>query len=252
MMALTATASSVTRKEIVKILGMKKPHIIVRCPNKQNIVFSVEKKYDDIDIVFKPLVEELKLKRTKMDKVIIFCRSYEHCSSIYCYFKDALKDYFTDPPGYKDVSNFRVVDRFSACNSPSIKNHILSAFSSPNGRLRIVIATVAFGMGIDCPNIRRIIHWGPPSDIESYIQETGRAGRDGDTAYATLYYSKRELSLPFMDSSMVAYCKNDDTCRREVIFRDFDYVKDKSVTDCRCCDLCAMVCECFECLSYFH
>ena len=55
MMALTATASSVTRKEIVKILGMKKPHIIVRCPNKQNIVFSVEKKYDDIDIVFKPL-----------------------------------------------------------------------------------------------------------------------------------------------------------------------------------------------------
>ena len=55
--------------------------------------------------------------------------------------------------------------------------------------LRVVIATVAFGMGLDSPNIRRIIHWGAPADTESYIQETGRAGRDGEQSLAKLYYA---------------------------------------------------------------
>ena len=185
IMALTATASSSTQKEVIKMLGMRKPHMIVRCPNKPNIIFTVEKKVDDIDVVFKLLVDEVKLKRTKMDKIIIFCRGYNYCSSIYSYFKDALKGSLTDPPGYYDIARFRIVDKFSACNSPAVKNQVLSSFLSPNGRLRVVIATIAFGMGIDCPNIRQIIHWNPPSDMEAYIQETGRAGRDGMVAYAT-------------------------------------------------------------------
>ncbi len=49
------------------------------------------------------------------------------------------------------------------------------------------MATVAFGMGLDCPNVRRIIHWGPSTDVEQYVQETGRAGRDGLPVVAILY-----------------------------------------------------------------
>ena len=112
-MALTATASPSTRKDIIKMLGMKKPHVIVRCPNKHNIIYTVGKKSDDIDVVFEPFVEEVKRKRTKMDKVIIFCRSYND---------------LTDPPGYPNVAKFRIVDKFSASNSPGIKNQILSIF----------------------------------------------------------------------------------------------------------------------------
>ena len=216
IMALTATASPATRRDVIKILGMKKPHMIIRCPNNANIIYSVDKKYA---IVFKPLIEELKLKRMNMDKVIIFCRSYKDCSSIYFYFKDSLKGGLTDPVGYPNVAKFRIVDMLSACNSSSVKNQILHTFSQPNGRLRVVIPTIAFGMGIDCPNIRRIIHWGPPSDIEGYIQETGRAGRDGHLSFATIYYSKTELSLPYMDSAMVTYCQNNNTSRRELLFR---------------------------------
>lgn len=78
---------------------------------------------------------------------------------------------------------------FHATNSVEVKNSILKSFSCSGGRLQILIATIAFGMGINCPDIRRIIHLGPPSDCESYIQETGRAGCDSLTAYAILYYS---------------------------------------------------------------
>lgn len=182
----------------------------------------MEEKTQDIDVVFKPLVEEVKTKGRRMDKVIIFCRTYNDCSAIYHYFKDLLKESVTDPQGYPNVPKFRIVDMFSACNSPSIKSQILSSFSAATGRLRIVIATVAFGMGIDCPNIRRVIHWSPPSNWESYIQETGRAGRDGMTAYATLFYSRKDVSLTFMEQSIVKYCINNNTCRRMVLFEDFD------------------------------
>ena len=60
--------------------------------------------------------------------------------------------------------------------------------------LRVVIATVAFGMGIDCPDVRQVIHIGAPSDIESYVQETGRAGRDGHQLLL-FYYTRTRVDL---------------------------------------------------------
>ena len=68
---------------------------------------------------------------------------------------------------------------FTACTILSVKDAILESFCKSDGILRVVIVTVAFGMGLDCPNVRRVMHWGPSSDIEQYVQETGRGGRDG-------------------------------------------------------------------------
>ena len=95
---------------------------------------------------------------------------------------------------------------FNACNTSHLKSNILSSFASPKSRLRVIVATVASGIFSNVENI----HWGPPSDCESYIQETGRAGRDGTTAYATLYYNKRDISHPYMKSGIVDYCENNE------------------------------------------
>uniref|UniRef100_A0A1X7VHH6 DNA 3'-5' helicase n=1 Tax=Amphimedon queenslandica TaxID=400682 RepID=A0A1X7VHH6_AMPQE len=86
----------------------------------------------------------------------------------------------------------------------------------------------------------RIIHWGPPTDIESYIQETGRAGRDGKTAQAQLLYSKWDISFSFMEDKIASYCKNTNLCRREVLFKDFEYLFQERPVGPLCCDICAI------------
>ena len=101
-----------------------------------------------------------------------------------------------------------------------------------------------FGMGVDCRDIRTIIHWGVPSDIEQYVQETGRAGRDGLQAEAVLHQGKigRHTS-----ERMKRYVENNSVCRRALLLGDFLLYADKSILKCKCCDLCARVCTCTMC-----
>ena len=81
-----------------------------------------------------------------------------------------------------------------------------------DGELRTAVATVAFSMGLDAPNIRKIIHWGPPRDLEMYLQQTGRGGRDGEQCVAVLYFSSKDLDSDIMTSDMKEYCLNKTMC----------------------------------------
>ena len=247
IMALTATASKSTREEIICSLGMRKPVVLAKPPDKRNIIYSVIEKDGDLELTFEWLVQELCMEREKTDRTIIFCRTMQDCSDLYLYFKATMGKEFTHPIGKPDYDCFRLIDMFKACNTPRLKQSILKSFTNSNGHLRIVIATVAFGMGIDCPSVRRVIHWGPPSDIEGYIQETGRAGRDGKKANVTLYYSKRDISFQYMEESMSSYCRNTTVCRRQVLFSDFDTLSEERPVGCLCCDVCFSVCTCDLC-----
>ena len=103
-------------------------------------------------------------------------------------------------------------------------------------------------MGIDTSNVRRVIHWGVPSDVESYLQQTGRAGRDGLPVLATLHYGGRDLTGTRVDETMRLYCKMRDGCRREILLKDFDKESEPVVlVKCKCCDLCALTCTCSSC-----
>ncbi len=168
-MSLTATATIKTRKAICKSVGLINPVIISESPHKPNIKYIVQLNPPPIEETFAPLVEEVRRYRQLTDRTIIFCRTYDSMTHIYLYFKNRLGKEILNPMSAPDMARFRLVDMFSACTQPDVKEEIIRSFSIPNSQLRVVIATIAFGMGIDCSNVRRIMHWGASDDVEQYL-----------------------------------------------------------------------------------
>lgn len=213
-MALTATASSTTRKAICSCIGMKKVLLVSQSPNKPNIFYSVKSDKSSIEEAFTPLLSEIQKKRTTVDRTIIFCRSYTSCTNIYFFIKSQLGASISEPKGFPHHAELRIVDMFTACTHTSVKDVILKQFQQPDSALCVIIATIAFGMGLDCPNVCRVIHWEASQDVESYMQETGRAGRDGLPSKAELFCAVKD-SAQHTDDKMKEYCKlKPKDCRR--------------------------------------
>lgn len=103
-------------------------------------------------------------------------------------------------------------------------------------------------MGIDLPDVRQVIHVGSPDDVESYMQETGRAGRDGLPSLAILLNISG--SSYHLTQSMKDYKNNKDTCRRDCLFEDTDNYEHMDLgKKCLCCDICMKLCNCGVCES---
>lgn len=236
-MALTATAPLSLRMELAHVIGMRSPYTVILPPCKDNIFYCVSS-YASIEEDFADIVEELKSSQEHFPRTIIYCRSMVDCSDVYCFVRKQLGISFTNPPGAPAaLQKYRLVDMFTSCTDSGLKDKIINSFTRPSA-LRIICATVAFGMGIDCPDVRRIVHLGPPNDIESYIQETGRSGRDGKTAKAHLLLKK--FRYKSVSPEMKAYCEAKSECHRHMLFKGMEgYSSEKhKVSPNHCCDMC--------------
>ena len=176
MLALTATASAGTRKKIIEMLSLHKSVQIVVSPNRDNIKLYLQKVMNEISDNFMWLVHELEQKQMECPKVLIYVRDYQRCSEVYHLFMQSLGTKAYYPPSATKTSENRMVAMYHSGTSPSVQEVVLASLNDPNGKVRIIIATTALGMGVDIKGLHRIINYGPPSDIESYIQELGRAG----------------------------------------------------------------------------
>ena len=245
MLALTATASAGTRKKVVEMLSLNKSVQIVVSPNRDNIKLYLQKVTNEISDNFMWLVNELEQKQIKCPKVLIYVRDYQRCSEIYHLFMQCLgsKAYF--PPSAPKKSENRMIAMYHSGTSPSTQEVVLSSLNDPNGKVRIIIATTALGMGVDIKGLHRVINYGPPSDNESYIQELGRAGRDGKQSEALLIFHGRQLR--HCTPEMLEYLKS-TSCRRSKLLELFDKGTVSSYSFSRakhlCCDVCALECTC--------
>ena len=246
MIALTATATVSTRNKVITTLGMVDPYILAISPHKPNIAYWVSE-MKPLEVTFAPLIDELRRKRCRMPRVIIFCQRYDDCAALYETFLIALDKEFTEPVGAPNVTPFRLVDMYTSPTHKTVKDSIVSSFCTADSQLRVVICTVAFGLGVNSPDVRQVIHWGPPSDIEEYMQQTGRAGRDGKLSCALLFVQPTDFSR-IKDHRLIQYCQNVTTCRRKLLLQHYDEVDfKKDCEGCKCCDVCSICCKCSEC-----
>jgi len=249
VLALTATATQGTFKCVKDRLAMKDVALIGMHPGRANIKYIVEPsiKADELSSL---LTAELSELCTKAPKTVIFCCTLLQCVNLLTSLKRHLKADITEPPGMPITDiQYRMVDVFTSGSTAEMREVILQEFWKKDTHLRIIIATSAFSVGVDCTDITRIIHWGPPSTLEELAQETGRAGRDGSPSEAILYYKKFGK---FMSQSIKSYGENSSICRRKMMFQDFLFASSTddccdSPTLCCCCDLCSPLCNCSSC-----
>ena len=243
VLALTATATKSVRLSVSQIIGLINPYVLTRSPCKPNIIYAVGG-FKTVEETFHQMADKLQYKKTIFPKTIIYGQSFGMCADIYLFLKHCLGSCSTYPEDAPDIPQFRLVEMFTSVTDPGHKSQIIQLFQEES-KLRVVVATVAFGMGIDCSNVRQIVHVGLPDDICSYIQETGRAGRDGEVSLVTLLQCRTYHSV---DEDIRQYVANTTECRRDVLFRDMEsYSHTDMGSKCLCCDICAKCCTCGTC-----
>ena len=188
MIALTATATKLTKDTILNVLLIENPYEIKESPNKSNVTYSVEymPKDSDHELYFGWLADELIKTQSLCERTIIYCQTIKQCGIIYATIKGMLGNhmYVIDA----NDSKYVLVEMLHSCTPAANKQQILHSFQTEHGKIRVLIATIAFGMGVDCKGVHRIVHYGPSKNVEAYVQETGRAGRDGRQSHAYILY----------------------------------------------------------------
>ncbi len=179
-MVVTATATKQTRLAIFDSLKLSKQCIIVsEIPDRANMFYCIQFFNKDLPLnqLFADLIEEIGINSVTAKRTIIYCQTRKQCAHLHRVFEVSLGRKF-----YKDCTpkhTRRMVEMYHAGTPSSAKKHISKNFSKPDGHVRTLIATIAFGMGINCQNVQHVLHFGPPKNIECYVQESGHAGRSG-------------------------------------------------------------------------
>ncbi|KAJ7156117.1 DNA helicase [Mycena crocata] len=235
IMALTATADRKTVDDILERLQLRQPQVFTQSFNRTNLNYKV-------------------LPKRSVDEMVSYIKEHHPNKTgvIYRTGRDACEK-LAQQLRQKGLS----AKHYHARMDPADKEMVQAQWK--NGECRIIVATIAFGMGIDKADVRFVIHFDLPKNMDGYYQETGRAGRDGRPADCVLYYAYRDYqkilkmirdpkdanttpqSIERQEQAariVLQYCENNSVCRRVQVLQHFGEKFDKK--DCRGqCNNCA-------------
>ncbi len=228
IIALTATATAKVRTDIKKNLGMPDATEFKSSFNRPNLYYEVRQKTKDVD---NQIVRFIKQHSGKSG--IIYCLSRKQVEELAEHLK---------------VNRIRAA-AYHAGLEPEVRSQTQDDFLME--RIDVIVATIAFGMGIDKPDVRFVIHYDIPKSLEGYYQETGRGGRDGGEGLCIAFYCKKDLNKlnKFMESKPVneqdigrqllqdtaAYAES-SVCRRKLLLNYFG--EEYTLDNCGNCDNC--------------
>ncbi len=228
VIALTATANARVREDIVKQLGLERGRVFQSSFNRPNLTYRVQPKKNAFDALFDEIRER------PSQAVIVYCFSRKGTDKTAADLRANGINALAYHAGLSAQERTRVQEQFIRDQAP------------------VIVATIAFGMGIDKPDVRLVVHMDLPKSIEGYYQETGRAGRDGLPSDCLLMFSagdrfKQEMFIREMEDpnerarawrqlrDMMSYCEQ-TSCRRATLLRYFG--EEWIGGPCNGCDIC--------------
>ncbi|XP_020868794.1 mediator of RNA polymerase II transcription subunit 34 isoform X2 [Arabidopsis lyrata subsp. lyrata] len=233
MVALTATATQKVQNDLIEMLHIPKCVKFVSSVNRPNLFYSVREKSAVGKVVVDEIAEFIRESYSNNESGIVYCFSRKECEQI----AGDLRE--------RGIS----ADYYHADMDANMREKVHMRWSK--NKLQVIVGTVAFGMGINKPDVRFVIHHSLSKSMETYYQESGRAGRDGLPSECILFFRSadvpRQSSMVFYEYSglqnlydIVRYCQSKTKCRRSAFFRHFG----EPSQDCNgMCDNCALSSE---------
>ncbi|EWC46733.1 hypothetical protein DRE_03978 [Drechslerella stenobrocha 248] len=236
-MALTATATVRTQQDTMHNLSITNCKVFKQSFNRPNLTYEVRSKSKEKDMM-QQIVKIIQSPKYKGTCGIVYCLSRNNCEKV-----------------ARELSQAGILAAFYHAGLESDDRRVIQR-KWQKGQVKVIVATIAFGMGIDKPDVRFIIHHSIPKSLEGYYQETGRAGRDGKPSGCFMFYNagdvirlismieKGEGATPetiahgkWMLNQVQQYCENKMDCRRVEVLKYFGEKFSKA--DCnKACDNC--------------
>ncbi|XP_024375691.1 ATP-dependent DNA helicase Q-like 2 isoform X1 [Physcomitrium patens] len=233
MIALTATATERVQTDLREMLQITRCEKFVSTVNRPNLFYEVREKKANGSAAIDDIASFILDKYSKKESGIVYCFSRKECEQVAAELRK------------RGIS----AAHYHADMKPETRSSVHMRWST--NKLQVIVGTVAFGMGINKPDVRFVIHHSLSKSLETYYQESGRAGRDGLPAHCLLYF--RPADLPRQSSMVFAemaglhnlyaicrFCQSKQACRRAAFFRHFG----EKIQKCNgMCDNCAFTKE---------
>lgn len=184
-------------------------------------------------ITFAWLITELRQKLEQLSRHVIFCKSIVDCARVHCAFLHTFG------------RNCSLFSMYHSKTPQPVKEQIKNDMANKKGNIRVLICTNSAGMGVNYAGLYDVIHYGPSQDLDTFVQQIGRAGRDGLPANQILIYNARQLRS--ICPELLCYIESNDECRRKTLVQMYiNEPKFNIAYKHLCCDVCDSSCTCGE------